>query len=136
MPGHKDMFVGILFFFEEVSSFPERALRTQAIQGIRTLLSKTSSITNPAQFRANLVSLAVRLQQSGNLDKKLCLAKLLPKLAPLLKGYDDNIKTVTICLSCVDHRSLQSPSRGRLSGTEEPCHGRLSKGCPSIQQCT
>lgn len=83
-----------MFFFEETAGFQERVLRTQAIQGIRTLLAKATQVANPSQFRANLMSMAVRLQQSGSSDKKLCLAKLLPRLAPILKGYDDQLKAV------------------------------------------
>ena len=80
-----------MWFFEESCTFQERALRAQSIRGMTNIISRGG----PTPFKVLILGLMAKLRASSNIDKKLAVAKLMPRVAELCKSNDDLFKNVS-----------------------------------------
>lgn len=66
-------------------------IRTQAIQCLATVIGKGGS----TEFKICVLSLMVRMKNSGNPQKKTAVSRLISKLAEMAKSADEQFKNVS-----------------------------------------
>jgi hypothetical protein len=64
---------------------------------------------NSPAFRNSLLNLLVRMKSSGNNEKKVAVAKIIPRVAEAFKTFDDAFKGVLdLCKDCIDDENLET----------------------------
>lgn len=88
--GDKEVFQSVAYFFDEAAGFQERAIREQSAISINCLFGKANS----SIFRILVLNFISKLKNSGNLEKRLVLSKVLVKAGETLRSSDENFSNV------------------------------------------